>query len=133
MLITIIYVYCIYINQNKTEMKFSKKGIETMTYIKSIENEDLTGRQRLDLISKYSDAWEENQLPDGIEIITNEDGLPEIITKNVEFKKSKNYLLIKEIWEYAKHTHNDKDFEDLMTFDVNELNEILIDYKNLGV
>ena len=53
--------------------------------------------------------------------------------KNVEFKKSKNYLLIKEIWEYAKHTHNDKDFEDLMTFDENELKEILIDYKNIGV
>ena len=78
-----IYVYCFYINQNKTEMKFSKKGIETMAYIKSIENEDLTGRQRLYLISKYSDAWEENQLPDGIEIITNSDGLPEIITKNL--------------------------------------------------
>jgi hypothetical protein len=119
--------------KTKQKMALSKRGLDTMTYIKSIENEDLTGSEKFDLIKEYFDAWEENQLPDGIEIITNEDGLPEIITKNVEFKKSKNYLLIKEIWEYAKHTHNDKDFEDLMTFDVNELNEILIDYKNLGV
>ena len=69
--------------KTKQKMKFSKKGLDTMAYIKSIENEDLTGRQRLDLISKYSDAWEENQLPDGIEIITNSDGLPDIITKNL--------------------------------------------------
>lgn len=53
-----------------------------MAYIKSIENENLTGSERLDLIGKYSDAWEENQLPDGIKIITK-DGLPEIITKNI--------------------------------------------------
>ena len=63
-------------------MKFSKKGLDTMAYIKSIENKNLTGSERLDLIGKYSDAWEENQLPDGIKIITK-DGLPEIITKNI--------------------------------------------------
>ena len=37
--------------------------------------------------------------------------------------------LINEIWEYVKHTHNDQDFEDLKTFDVNELQEILSDCK----
>ena len=29
-----------------------------------------------------------------------------------------------------KHTHSNKDFEDLKTFDVNELKEILEDNKN---
>ena len=38
--------------------------------------------------------------------------------------------LINEIWEYVKHTHNNKDFEDLKTFNVNELKEILTDCKN---
>ena len=63
-------------------MKLSKKGQDVMAYIKSIKDENLTGSERLDLIGKYSDAWEENQLPDGIEIIIK-DGLPEIITKNI--------------------------------------------------
>ena len=82
MLIKYIFVYCGYINQNKTKMKLSKKGQDVMAYIKSIKDENLTGSERLDLIGKYSDAWEENQLPDGIEIIIK-DGLPEIITKNI--------------------------------------------------
>ena len=38
-----------------------------MKFIKSIEGKDLTGRERLDLISEFSDRWEENQLPEGIE------------------------------------------------------------------
>ena len=38
--------------------------------------------------------------------------------------------IINEIWKYVKHTHNNKDFEDLKTFDVNELKEILEDCKN---
>lgn len=37
--------------------------------------------------------------------------------------------LINEIWEYVKHTHNEQDFKDLQTFDVNELEEILSDCK----
>ena len=37
--------------------------------------------------------------------------------------------LINEIWHYVKHTHNDKDFEDLKTFSMTELEEILIDCK----
>jgi len=37
--------------------------------------------------------------------------------------------LINEIWEYVKHTHNEQDFEDLKTFDINELQEILSDCK----
>jgi len=83
LLIKSFFVYCGYINQNKIKMKLSKKGQDVMAYIKSIKKLNLTGIERLDLISKYSDAWEENQLPDGIEIITNEDGLPEILTKNI--------------------------------------------------
>jgi len=59
----------------------SQKGKDIMNFIKSIENKDLTGRERLDLISKFSDSWEENQLPDGIKITTNSFGLPEIIIK----------------------------------------------------
>jgi|TARA_R110000803_G_C11701789_1_gene285587 hypothetical protein len=58
----------------------SQKGKDTLEFIKSIENKDLTGRQRLDLISNFSDSWEENQLPEGIEIVTNSFGLPEIVT-----------------------------------------------------
>lgn len=38
--------------------------------------------------------------------------------------------LIDEIWEYVKHTHNNKDFEDLQDFDIDELKEILTDCKN---
>ena len=56
----------------------SQKGKDTMNFIKSIENKDLTGRERLDLISNFSDSWEENQLPNGIKITTNSFGLPEI-------------------------------------------------------
>ena len=37
--------------------------------------------------------------------------------------------LIDEIWKYVKYTHNTQDFEDLKTFDVNELKEILEDCK----
>lgn len=59
----------------------SQKGKDIMNFIKSIENKELTGRERLDLISKFSDSWEENQLPEGIEIVTNSFGLPEILTK----------------------------------------------------
>lgn len=52
---------------------------------------------------------------------------------DVKFEDSKNYKLIKKIWGYAKHTHNDKDFEDLKTFNESELLEILANYKNIGV
>tara|TARA_R110000744_G_scaffold130914_1_gene238759 strand:+ start:7 stop:246 length:240 start_codon:yes stop_codon:yes gene_type:complete len=69
--------------KTKQKMALSKRGLDTMTYIKSIENEDLTGSEKFDLIKEYFDAWEENQIPDGIEIITNSDGLPEIKTKNL--------------------------------------------------
>ena len=65
----------------KTFTPRSQKGKDTMKFIKSIEGKDLTGRERLDLISEFSDRWEENQLPEGIEIITNSFGLPEILTK----------------------------------------------------
>jgi hypothetical protein len=60
----------------------SQKGKDTIAFIESIEDKDLTGRERLDLISKFSDSWEENQLPDGIKIITNSFGLPEIELNN---------------------------------------------------
>lgn len=56
----------------------SQKGKDTMKFIESIKNKDLTNRQRLDLISDFSDKWEENQLPDGVKITTNSFGLPEI-------------------------------------------------------
>tara|TARA_R110000765_G_scaffold87256_1_gene167375 strand:- start:46 stop:249 length:204 start_codon:yes stop_codon:yes gene_type:complete len=62
----------------KTFTPSSQKGKDTMNFIKSIENKDLTGRERLDLISNFSDSWEENQLPNGIKITTNSFGLPEI-------------------------------------------------------
>ena len=62
----------------KTFTPRGKKGKETMSFIKSIENKDLTGRERLDLISNFSNSWEENQLPNGIKITTNTFGLPEI-------------------------------------------------------
>ena len=38
--------------------------------------------------------------------------------------------LINEIWKYVKHTHNEQDFKDLKTFDINELQEILSDCKD---
>jgi|SaaInlV_120m_DNA_3_1039746.scaffolds.fasta_scaffold16996_4 hypothetical protein len=60
----------------------SQKGKDVMSFIKSIENKDLTNRERLDLISNFSDSWEENQLPEGIEITTNSFGLPEITLNN---------------------------------------------------
>ena len=60
----------------------SQKGKDTIAFIESIEDKYLTGRERLDLISKFSDSWEENQLPDGIKITTNSFGLPEIELNN---------------------------------------------------
>ena len=66
----------------KTFTPRSQKGKDTMSFIKSIENKDLTGRERLDLISNFSDSWEENQLPNGIKITTNTFGLPEIQLNN---------------------------------------------------
>ncbi len=60
----------------------SQKGKDVMKFIKSIENKDLTNRERLDLICNFSDSWEENQLPEGIEITTNSFGLPEITLNN---------------------------------------------------
>ena len=65
----------------KTFIPKSQKGKDVMNFIRSIEHKDLTGKKRLDLISEFSDRWEENQLPEGIEIITNSFGLPEILTK----------------------------------------------------
>ena len=62
----------------KTYVPRSQKGKDTMKFIESIENKDLTGRQRLDLISEFSERWEENQLPEGVKILTNSFGLPEI-------------------------------------------------------
>ncbi len=41
-----------------------------------------------------------------------------------------NTKLIEEIWNYCKLTHNAKDYEDLKTFSIEELNEILEDCKN---
>ncbi len=38
--------------------------------------------------------------------------------------------LINEIWEHVRYTHNEQDFEDLKTFDVNELHYILSDCKD---
>jgi len=38
--------------------------------------------------------------------------------------------LINEIWKLVKHSHTNKDYEDLKTFNVKELKEILIDCKN---
>ena len=37
---------------------------------------------------------------------------------------------IEEIWNYCKLTHNAKDYEDLNTFSIEELKEILEDLKN---
>ena len=37
--------------------------------------------------------------------------------------------LIEEIWNYCKHSHSNKDYKDLNTFDVEELEEILSDCK----
>jgi len=65
----------------KTFTPRSQKGKDVMSFIKSIEHKDLNGKERLDLISEFSDRWEENQLPENIEIITNSFGLPEILTK----------------------------------------------------
>ena len=62
----------------KSYVPRSQKGKDTMKFIESIKNKDLTNRQRLDLISDFSDKWEENQLPDGVKITTNSFGLPEI-------------------------------------------------------
>ena len=66
----------------------SKKGKDTLKFIESIEDKDLTGVERLDLISKFSDRWDENQLPDGIKIEYNSYGLPEIITEIIKDKKN---------------------------------------------
>jgi len=38
--------------------------------------------------------------------------------------------LINEIWKYVKHSHSNKDYEDLKDFTVIELEEILTDCKN---
>ena len=43
-------------------MALSKRGLDTMAYIKSIENEDLTGSEKFDLIKEYFDAWEEKNI-----------------------------------------------------------------------
>jgi hypothetical protein len=34
--------------------------------------------------------------------------------------------LIKEIWGYCQHTHNSADYEQLQTFEVDKLQEVLI-------
>ena len=41
-----------------------------------------------------------------------------------------NTKLIEEIWNYCKNTHSITDYEDLKTFNTEELNEILEDCKN---
>jgi len=41
-----------------------------------------------------------------------------------------NTKLIEEIWNYCKHTHSTKDYEDLKTFNTEELKEILEDCKS---
>ncbi len=37
--------------------------------------------------------------------------------------------LISEIWDYCKHTHNEKDLKDLQEFSVEELHDILSEIK----
>ena len=45
-------------------------------------------------------------------------------------RKKHKWQLINEIWELVKHSHTNKDYQDLKDFDVKELEEILTDCKN---
>lgn len=59
----------------------SQKGKDTLNFIKSLQGKGLTSKQILDATSLFRQRWEENQLPEGITITTNEFGLPEINLK----------------------------------------------------
>ena len=56
----------------------SQKGRDTLKFIESLQGKGLTSKQILDAASLFRERWEENQLPEGIEIKINEFGLPEI-------------------------------------------------------
>ena len=45
-------------------------------------------------------------------------------------RKKHKWQLINEIWKLVKHSHTNKDYQDLKDFDVKELEEILTDCKN---
>jgi len=61
--------------------KMTQKGKDTLKFIKSLQGKGLSSKEILDAATLYRERWEENQLPEGIEIITNSFGLPEIILK----------------------------------------------------
>tara|TARA_R110000782_G_scaffold256235_1_gene345152 strand:- start:51 stop:248 length:198 start_codon:yes stop_codon:yes gene_type:complete len=57
----------------------TQKGKDTLQFIESLQNKNLTGREILDATANFRESWEENQLPNGVKIITNSFGLPEIV------------------------------------------------------
>jgi hypothetical protein len=61
--------------------KMTQKGKDTLKFIKSLQGKGLSSKEIIDAATLYRERWEENQLPEGIEIITNSFGLPEIILK----------------------------------------------------
>tara|TARA_R110000744_G_scaffold313067_1_gene420376 strand:+ start:846 stop:1052 length:207 start_codon:yes stop_codon:yes gene_type:complete len=54
----------------------------------------------------------------------------ESLNKEIMFEISYRWQLINEIWELVKHSHTNKDYQDLKDFDIIELEEILTDCKN---
>ena len=69
--------------QTKQMAKFipsSKKGKDTMAYIQMLLDTGYKGNI-IEATTLFRERWEENQLPEGIEINTNSFGLPEINLK----------------------------------------------------
>ena len=58
----------------------SQKGKDTLEYIKMLLDTGYEGNI-IKAAGEFRDRWEENQLPEGISIITNKDGLPEMLVK----------------------------------------------------
>tara|TARA_R110002096_G_scaffold50838_1_gene133130 strand:+ start:567 stop:761 length:195 start_codon:yes stop_codon:yes gene_type:complete len=54
----------------------------------------------------------------------------ESLNKEIMFEIGYRWQLINEIWELVKHSHTNKDYQDLKDFDIIELEEILTDCKN---
>lgn len=59
----------------------TQKGKDTLKFIKSLQGKGLSSKEIIDATTLYRERWEENQLPEGIEITTNSFGLPEINLK----------------------------------------------------
>jgi hypothetical protein len=59
----------------------TQKGKDTLKFIKSLQGKGLSSKEIIDAATLYRERWEENQLPEGIEITTNSFGLPEINLK----------------------------------------------------